>query len=130
MNKKVFLLLFISLACFLEASTTLSPMAKLMRQMLAFIDLEKQNIEKGNAAQAFPKSFEKISTAKLTAGKKPSTDHAEFIQNFQRGLTVYYGNVNTPQRKQNFNLLVSSCITCHERECPGPIQRIQKNLLH
>lgn len=104
-------------------------MAKLMRQMLAFIDLEKQNIEQGKAAQAFPKSFEKINTAKLTAGKKPSTDHAAFIQGFQRGITTYYESVNTPQRKQNFNLLVSSCITCHEHECPGPIQRIQKNLL-
>lgn len=129
MHKKVFLVAMVLAACFFQAAMPVSPMAKLMRQMLTFLDVEKQNIAQNKPVQEFPKSFEKINTAKLTEGKKPSADHGAYIQNFQRGLTRYYESVNTPQRASTFNLLVSSCITCHEHECPGPIQRIEKNLV-
>ncbi len=129
MNKKIFLLVVVVAASFSQAAMPVSPMAKLMRQMLAFLDLERQNITQNKPAQEFPKSFAKINTAKLTEGKKPSADHVAYIQNFQKGLSSYYENIHTPQRTSNFNLLVSSCITCHEHECPGPIQRIEKNLV-
>ncbi len=109
--------------------STTSPMAKLMRQMLEFLDKEKSNIETKSPAQPFPTSFEKIKTARLTPGKRLSSDHEAYIASLQNSLNDYYANVKGQQRQSKFNALVNTCIQCHQRECPGPVQRIEKNLM-
>lgn len=132
MKFKIIWLLFALMICITNSSYTLSttsPLAKLMREMLAFLDKEKDNVEKKLPAQPFPKSFEKIKTARLTPGKRPSSDHEAYITSFQTSLDEYYSSVNGQQRQSKFNALVNTCIQCHQRECPGPVQRIEKNLM-
>lgn len=126
MKSVVYSILIISFATLLSSSDS-SPLAKLMRQMLTFVKTEKLLIEKDEPRQKFPKQFANIKTAKVTPGKKLSTDHTQNIQNFQTELSAYYNKeVN---RKEQFNKVVNTCINCHQRECPGPIQTIEQNII-
>lgn len=102
-------------------------MAKLMREMLKFIKEEKGRIETGKEPHPFPKHFEKIKTAKLTAGKRPAKDHEQYLASFLEKLNAYYKAKEVSERKQSLNVLINTCITCHEEECPGPIQTIKAN---
>lgn len=97
-------------------------MAKLMHRMLTYLKNEKQRIEADKPRQKFPKEFEKINTATVTPGKKLVPEHREYVENFRSALAAYY-NTDLPRREQ-FNRLVSTCIKCHERECPGPVETI------
>lgn len=121
----VVVILFLSLTAVPEKK--ISPMAKLMREMLKFIKEEKAQIEAGKEPLPFPKKFEKIKTAKITAGKKLSNDHERYLTAFLNELNAYYKAKNTNERKQALNALINTCITCHEEECPGPIQTIKEN---
>lgn len=117
------LISFVLLLC----SADSSPLAKLMRQMLTFVKTEKQLIEANKPRQKLPKQFANIKTAKVTPGKKLSVNHAQYIQNFQTELNAYYHA--DADRKAQFNKLVNACITCHQRECPGPIQTIEQTII-
>lgn len=106
-----------------------SQMAKLMKKMLEYIKEEKVRIEKSEPLTAFPKYFKKLSTAKVTKTKDIPAEHQHYSEKFLHDLNVYYTSSNPEQRKSNFNLLVQSCISCHEQECPGPIVVIKKNFM-
>ena len=103
-------------------------MAKLMKKMLEYIKDEKVRIEKAEPQLLFPKSFKKVSTAKVTKTKDIPAAHQQYSEKFLHDLNVYYTSSNPEERKSNFNLLVKSCISCHEYECPGPIVVIKKYL--
>jgi len=100
-----------------------SPMAKLMRQMLNYLKVEQQLVSSGKPRQDYPTLFGKIKNAKTTAGKKLSAEHAEYEAAFFSNLEMYY-KADDAQRKEKFNLLISTCVQCHEHECPGPISTI------
>jgi hypothetical protein len=106
-----------------------SELAKVMKQMMAFIKSEKENIDAGKPMQPYPKSFNKVHTAKVTAGKHLSEEHKQFADDFLKELDVYYKAENLEARKSTFNNVVYSCISCHKVECPGPISSIRQNLV-
>lgn len=126
-------LFLVALSVVISSSTItadkVSPMAKLMREMLKYIKEEKGRIEAGQEPISFPKQFEKIKTAKLTSGKRPAKDHEQYLTSFLEKLNAYYQVKQNGERKQAFNTLINTCITCHEEECPGPIQTIKANKL-
>jgi hypothetical protein len=105
-----------------------SQMAKLMTKMLDYVKAEKVRIEKSEQQIAFPKYFKKVSTAKVTKTKDIPAEHQQYSEKFLQDLNLYYTSSNPEDRKSNFNLLVKSCISCHEHECPGPIVVIKKYL--
>jgi|688.fasta_scaffold728179_2 hypothetical protein len=128
-NKSIIFLF--SLFAFLSISASYekpSQMAKLMTKMLDYVKAEKVRIEKSEPQLPFPKSFKKVSTAKVTKTKDLPAEHQQYSEKFLRDLNVYYTSSNPEERKSNFNLLVKSCISCHEQECPGPIVVIKKYL--
>ena len=106
-----------------------SPMAKLMRDMLTCIKKERYRIQEGFKPQPYPTRFEKIKTAQVTEGKKPAKDHEQYIATFMTQLNAYYKYNTWNERKATFNTVINTCITCHEEECPGPIQTIKENKL-
>ncbi len=110
------------------ARAKISPMAKLMREMLLFIKTERLNIESGKAPQLLPKEFTKIKTARVTRGKKFAPRHNEYVASFMDELGNYYQVNDSVARKAFFNALVITCVTCHKEECPGPVRTIQENL--
>lgn len=105
-----------------------SELAKLMKQMLAYIQQEKKQIEKNQPAHFFSATVQKVNKAKITVGKKLSNEHEKYISDFFQKLNDYYSAKDSTDRVVSFNLMVSSCVTCHKHECPGPIQVIEKNL--
>ena len=105
-----------------------SELAKIMKHMLSFIKKEKELIQEGKGRQPFPHFIKKMTTAKVTEGKHLSVDHAEYTTQFLTGLDKYYKE-EKGDRKEMFNTMVSACVTCHKRECPGPVQTIQQNII-
>lgn len=97
--------------------------------MLDYIKKEKVLIEENKHRQPYPYFIQKMTTAKITEGKKLSVDHSEYSTQFLTGLDKYYKDTDDNKRKETFNTVVNACVTCHKRECPGPVQTIQQNLL-
>jgi hypothetical protein len=110
-----------------QNNTEGSEMALLMRKALQFLKTEKQNITTNAALQSYPKEFEQFKTAKVTEGKNLSADHQLYLNQFYTQLSSYYEKVSPAKRIEQFNLLINSCMQCHEHECPGPIPSIKKN---
>lgn len=134
MKTRITLLLFVLAVVMVTAPSftapeKASPMAKLMRDMLTYIKKERYRIQEGLKPQPYPTRFEKIKTAQVTAGKKPAKDHEQYITTFMAQLNAYYKYNTWNERKATFNTVINTCITCHEEECPGPIQTIKENRL-
>ena len=106
-----------------------SEMAKLMKQMLAYIQDEKQLIAENKPASRFTVDAQEMSKAKITKGKKLAENHKEYVSHFFDDLERYYQTKDSSERRISFNTMVNSCIKCHLHECPGPITVIKKNLL-
>jgi len=121
-------ILFLSSSSFAQNEDK-SELAKLMVKMLQYVKAEKTQIEKGKKPQPFPDAFVKIYTATPTAGKKLLDNHTQLSDNFIELLESYYCKKTIAERKATFNLVVQSCLTCHQRACPGPIPAIEKNLI-
>ncbi|MCW5908282.1 MAG: hypothetical protein KIS94_10505 [Chitinophagales bacterium] len=117
----------VALSSLITIPEKISPMAKLMRDMLKFVKEERVQIEAGKEPLPFPKNFERIKTAKVTPGKKPAKDHEQYLTSFLTELNAYYKAKDINERKQSLNILINTCIACHEEECPGPIQTIKTN---
>ncbi|MEE9350286.1 MAG: hypothetical protein V3U80_09590 [Flavobacteriaceae bacterium] len=105
-----------------------SEMTVLMRDMFEFQEDSKKQIENGELPLDFPEKFKKIHSAKLS-------DQFERDDSFKAFTDIYYTNIKTlgESNKQNakshFNMVVQSCIACHETTCHGPITRIKKLLI-
>lgn len=130
MKNKLLAALFLFAVVIINCSVSfpkekLSPMAKLMREMLDYLKEEKLRIEAAKPPLPFPKNFINIRKAKMTSGKMKAKEHQQYMNSFMQELGDYYQAVDSVERRQSFNVLINTCITCHEEECPGPIQAIK-----
>ena len=102
----------------------MSPMAALMEQMYVDNQRLKERITKGDTIGTFPKHILNIHTSVMTDATDNDaffkTQAAKFISTQQ---LIYSDPVNA---KAHFNEAVTSCVTCHEGKCEGPIPRIKK----
>ncbi|MFD0761325.1 hypothetical protein ACFQZW_04470 [Lutibacter aestuarii] len=106
-----------------------SEMALLMEEMYKTNETLKQKIVNKEAIGDFSIKFLDIHSAVLT-NPKDRTESFEvfsktFIKNQQAIFTASQENV-----KEQFNLMVNSCIACHKTTCTGPIPRIKKLLIN
>lgn len=106
-----------------------SPLAKLMKKMMLFLDKEKSRITNGKPALKFPADSSALLRAKITPGKQVPDEHKQYVADFYLHLDNYYRAENKTQREVLYNDLVQSCVSCHRHECPGPIELIKKNLI-
>ena len=106
----------------------LSEMASLMEQMYAYNLQIKNKIEKEEPVGEFPEFFNKIYTAKFTDSSDKDPFFDEKAKAFIAAQNLIY---SVPKNvKQNFNNVVTACITCHQGKCGGPIPKIKKLYLH
>lgn len=101
-----------------------SEMATVMLYMYEFNRQLKAKIENDETLLAFPDGFERIFKATLTDGHTRDDFfkvHATSFLAHQKAI-----HDNPENSKQAFNLMVSSCIACHEVKCHGPIPKIEK----
>lgn len=104
----------------------MSEMAALMEQM--YVDnlrikeaIEKKDVNFGE----FPALHNAIFSAALT---DPSDRDAFFDSQARLFIQIEQQFYQNQQRtsKENFNKIIDSCISCHEKKCGGPIVRIKK----
>lgn len=103
-----------------------SELALLMRKMYADADSIKKLItnNEGNITEEYIKELERIHTA-IPTDKKVKTPEFEAYTKLmiEEANTLFSNETN---KADGFNSLVNRCVECHQRFCPGPIDKIKK----
>lgn len=107
-----------------------SELALLMREMATHVDNEKIKLAKGEMPSAYPEAFEKIKTAKPTDSMSKSEHFDNFADQYVSAVKYYAAATDLEKSKTAFNNMVSTCISCHNVQCPGPLKRIEKMYLN
>ena len=104
---------------------TPSELALLMKDMYKVNEKWKAEIEQGNIPKDFPVEHKNIVTAKSSNSRAGS--------DFYNSMALTYLNdvesviqADTSNVKAKFNSMISTCVSCHEEVCHGPISRIKK----
>lgn len=102
-----------------------SELALLMRDMFDEAERIKKNIKNGQEFEV-KLDHEKILTAHATEPEKANS------QQFKDFAKMYLANLEQLKKSNEENVemvfqsLVSSCLSCHQQLCPGPMVRIKK----
>ncbi len=106
-----------------------SEMTLLMEEMYQKNEQIKQQIIAMDTLGVFPEKFLEIHTATLT----DSSDRTANFNAFSKGFILNHQEIfNLPlkEQKEQFNIMVNSCVACHETTCVGPISKIKKLLIN
>lgn len=107
----------------------LSPMAQLMEEMYANALAIKTQLEAGNTEFGeFPISHLSIMDAKMT----DATDRDMFFDMQAKEFLAYeqaFYESKKADKIEEYNAIVNSCLTCHQKKCGGPIPRIKKLII-
>lgn len=127
--RRIGLIPFVLLGIIICSSFTgSSPMALVMKNMLHYLQKEKKAIVLNKKKTEVPSDINKIYSAEITDGKKLTPNHKELSTELLKQIETY-NNSSKTERITQFNLIVKSCIACHEKVCPGPIEAIERNLI-
>ncbi len=110
-------------------------LAVLMRDMWEYADTLKTAItnKNTNSLPEYRPVFDNLFTANPTDKhtKSPAFDAMAKIM-LQKLENVYHNAVENKEQSvqvEGFNLLVKSCLQCHEQQCPGPVSKISKLMI-
>ena len=106
----------------------MSEMALLMEKMFVENEQLKKRIEAGEEIGTFNAEYLKIHSAVLT----DPNDRNESFKSFSKALMANQEaifNSEKGRKKENFNKMVQTCISCHKTTCQGPIPRIKKLII-
>jgi hypothetical protein len=110
-----------------------SQLAVLMRNMWEYADTLKTAISINNTSSLpeYRPAFSTILTAIPTDEHTKSPAFDAMAKIMLQKLENVYQNQNKQQSVQveGFNLLVKSCLQCHEQQCPGPVSKISKLMI-
>jgi cytochrome c556 len=102
-----------------------SELALLMRAMHEQSAQWKKALENEEISLQFPSGYHKLFTAEPTNPAEIDEKFHHFAQVFLQETEAFTSAPIHLQREQ-FNIMIQSCITCHESYCRGPIQKISK----
>lgn len=105
-----------------------SEMALLMNEMYLFNEKTKEKIIKNEDLGEFPANFLNIHSAILTDPTDRTVGFEGFSQAFLINQQAVF-SANTTDKKEQFNVMVNSCVACHKTTCIGPIPKIKKLLI-
>ena len=105
-----------------------SEMALLMEEMYKANEDLKNKIINKKAIGDFSEKFLNIHSAILTNPKDRDASFEIFSKAFIENQKAVY-SASPKEVKDQFNLMVNSCIACHKTTCSGPIPRIKKLLI-
>lgn len=101
-----------------------SELALLMRAMYNDSETIRKAILEKRLPEDFREKFKAIHTATPTDIDVRDENFGPFSSGFLLALDRIYQNDG--DQIQNFNTVVLSCIACHQKYCPGPINKIKK----
>lgn len=107
---------------------SMSEMALLMEQL--YVDnkrIKDAILSDANIADSLPSHYLNLSTAVLTDPTDRDLFFDKQMTEFIKAQRLVYEVESN--RKENFNAMVQSCISCHQVKCGGPIERIKKLLI-
>lgn len=105
-----------------------APLALLMREM--YLDLEeiREEVSNKKLIKSYLEKHKDLLNARPTDPKvKDATFQIMGIAYLKSLENVE--NSNQELLGDNYGVLVSSCLGCHEQHCPGPVKRINKLIL-
>lgn len=107
----------------------MAPMASLMEEMYAQGVFLKAEIEQGKKELgALPDKHRDILTAKMTDPSDRDMFFTEQAEQYLKLEQILYQD-NEGDKVEQFNEMINSCLTCHQKKCGGPIPRIKKLLI-
>lgn len=106
-----------------------SELALLMRQMQEYSSSEKKRVLSQREPSAMPRSFEKLSTAKITTGMRKSDNYDKFAGMYLDQVRTYMRSEEGAERVSVYNNMIASCLACHSEHCPGPVPVISKLII-
>jgi cytochrome c553 len=105
-----------------------SDLSKLMRTMTSDAKKLRDKVQKGDKIPMFYKKYKQIYTASPSSdNKKGDTFDAlatAFLTNCER-----LHSSDDENRKLAYNAMVTACIRCHEKYCPGPLSMLKRMIL-
>ncbi len=105
-----------------------SEMALLMEEMYKTNEELKMKIVNNEAIGEFSDKFLNIHSAVLTNPNVRDTSFEIFSKAFVENQQAIF-SASPDEVKDQFNLMVNSCVACHKTTCTGPIPRIEKLLI-
>jgi len=103
-----------------------SELALLMRSMTDFMEQAKGNLQNGMEIQDCPEEFNRLTTAKETEGIIQERDHFNAYSEQWLDDLEKLCNSNGQEQIQAYEQLRTSCLTCHQSYCQGPIPKIER----
>ncbi len=106
----------------------LSPMASLMERMYAeSLLLKGQIVEKDTNIVLSTDFIKELEFAALTV---PS-DKDAFFEIQMKEFVDLYTSLESQEviKKESYNAMIQSCLSCHQVKCTGPIERIKKLII-
>lgn len=106
----------------------LSPMAALMERMYAeSLLLKGQIVEKDTNIVVSTDFIKELEFAALTV---PS-DKDAFFEIQMKEFVDLYTSLESQEviKKESYNAMIQSCLSCHQVKCTGPIERIKKLII-
>jgi hypothetical protein len=103
-----------------------SEMAALMLTMYGVNETNKQKVLKGELPDGFPENFYNIHDAVLTSPSDRDVAFKAYSDFYLQNVKTFYNTTNVDSLVMNHNKVISSCITCHEVKCVGPVPKIKK----
>ena len=105
-----------------------SEMALLMREMYIFNEKTKEKIINKEELGEFPKNFLNIHSAILTDPTDRNSNFDALSKGFITNQQALF-SASSKATKEQFNIMVNSCVACHKTTCIGPIPKIEKLLI-
>lgn len=103
-----------------------SELALLMRDIHEDAKAWRQAIDDGTFEQDSVAIYKLLVESTPTDEKVKGPVYESFAQHYQMALDSLMGAKNINLVKEKYNNLVTSCITCHQTYCTGPIKTIKK----
>ncbi|MCC5946201.1 MAG: hypothetical protein JJT94_14820 [Bernardetiaceae bacterium] len=103
-----------------------SELSLLMRSMWDSLDNMREDIQNERKISDLRAMFKGIHTATPTDEHTKTEVYEPLAVAFNQNLEKLYEAEGKDMQLKAYNLLVESCMTCHEQQCPGPMSKIRK----
>ena len=104
-----------------------SEMTSLMLMFHAYQEKVKQEILEGKDLSPFPLTqFEKIFQAEMTKNQAKDDFFLQHAEELIKELKTLSLLEDGESQKEQYNVVVNSCVACHQVKCTGPITKIEK----
>lgn len=107
-----------------------SEMADYMNAIFDIHEQMKADILAGKTPETFPEEILKIHTAHLSDFRERTPNFEAFSHLFVESVAFIFDDNSEMPVKERYNEAINVCISCHQKECTGPIPRIKKLIIN